>query len=346
MTAFDQGFLLQAPFDALRDLAGGETVLPQDVGRLAGLAKLVLDADLVELAGHLAHEDVRHGVSQAADGAVLLHGDHLAALLRPLGDAGGVDGLDGVDVDDGGMDAVGLQQLRGLQGLADHQAAGEDGHVSALAEDVGLADLKGVVLLEDGRSQPGQAQVGGALVLRQGEDRLPGLLGVRRDDDGHARDGPHESQVLDTLVAAAVLAHADAGVGAAKLHVEVGIGHGVAYLVIGPARAKHGEGGAVGNEPHGGKAGRGGHHVGLRDAHVKEAVGMGGLEVLGHGGAGQVRVQDDHLVIPVAQVHQGLAVSFSRCDLVCHFLSPPVPSKPVRTARRWAPFHASPPDSP
>ena len=101
---------LQSLPDAVGDLVGGESILPQNVGSLAGLAELIVDADLAELAADLAHEHVGHGVAQAADDAVLLHGDHIAALFGPLGDAGGVNGLDGVDVDDRDADALGLQQ--------------------------------------------------------------------------------------------------------------------------------------------------------------------------------------------------------------------------------------------
>lgn len=71
---------LQSLPDAVGDLVGGESILPQDVGSLAGLAELIVDADLAELAADLAHEHVGHGVAQAADDAVLLHGDHIAAF--------------------------------------------------------------------------------------------------------------------------------------------------------------------------------------------------------------------------------------------------------------------------
>ena len=47
---------LQSLPDAVGDLVGGESILPQNVGSLAGLAELIVDADLAELAADLAHE--------------------------------------------------------------------------------------------------------------------------------------------------------------------------------------------------------------------------------------------------------------------------------------------------
>ena len=78
----------------------GKPILSQYVSCLAGLTELVIYADLLELAVDLAHEDLGHSVAQSADDAMLLYGDYLAALLRVFRDAGGIDGLDGVYVDD------------------------------------------------------------------------------------------------------------------------------------------------------------------------------------------------------------------------------------------------------
>ena len=277
---------------------------------------------------------------------MLLHGDHIAALFGPLGDAGGVNGLDGVDVDDRDVDALGLQQPGGRQRLADHQAAGKHGGVGALPQDVGLADLKGIILLEHGGGQTGQTHIGRTPELRQGQGGLPGLLGIGGNDDGHAGDQAHKTDVLDGLVAAAVLAHGHAGVGAADLHVELGIGDGVADLFIGPSCAEHSKRRAEGNQPHGRQACGDVHHVRLGNAAVEEALGIGGLEMLGHGGAGQVGVQHHHLLIGGAQLYQSLAVGFTGCDFFTHGLSPPIPSKPAGAAPRWGPCRASPPGSP
>ena len=249
-------------------------------------------------------------------------------------------------VDDRCIHALISQQLGSFQSLSYHQAAGKNSHILTLAEHVGLADLKGIVLLEHRGGQAGGAHIGRPLELRQGEGGLAGLIGIGGDDDRHPGDQPHEADVLQALVAAAVLAHGNAGVGAADLHVELGVGNGVADLLIGPACTEHGKGGAEGDQPHGGQACTDVHHVALGNAAVEEAVGIGGLEIFGHGSAGQVGVQDDDLVIGSAQLYKSLAVSFTGCDFFTHGFSPPVPSMPARAVRRWAPCRASPPDSP
>ena len=64
---------LQSLLDPRRDLVGGETILPQDLQGLAGLAELIVDADLAEPAVDLAHQHIGHGIAQAADNAVFLH---------------------------------------------------------------------------------------------------------------------------------------------------------------------------------------------------------------------------------------------------------------------------------
>ena len=183
--------------------------------------------------------------------------------------------------------------------------------------------------------------------IKQGEVvGLAGLLGVGRDDHGHAGDKAHQADVLDRLVAAAVLTHGHTGVGAADLHVEPGIGDGVADLFICPACTEHSKRRAEGNQTHGGQARADIHHICLSDTAVEEALRMRGLEMLGHGGASQVCVQHHDLVVDVAQLGQSLAVCLAGRDFFTHGLSPPIPSKPAAAAPGWEPCRASPPGSP
>ena len=173
--------ILQDLLDALGNLGSGEAVLLENVLSLAGLAELILDADLLELAADLAHEDVGHGVAQAADDTVLFDGDHAAALLGIVQDTLSVNGLDGVDVDDGHALALGLQKLGSLQSGADHQASSKYCHIRAVPHDVGLADLEGIILLKDRGSQTGQTQIHRALLdgllVPGGEDICPSFYG-------------------------------------------------------------------------------------------------------------------------------------------------------------------------
>ncbi|MPM53030.1 hypothetical protein SDC9_99794 [bioreactor metagenome] len=134
--------------------------------------------------------------------------------------------------------------------------------------------------------------------------------------------------------------------GHAQLHVEIGIGHGVAHLLIGAAGAEHGKGGAEGNQSHGGHSRGHRHEIALGNAHIVVAVRVNLLKFRGLGGVGQIRVQNHHLVVPRAQLNQRLAVRGAGCDFLCHLTFPPVPRGPPPAAARWGPFRASPPDFP
>ena len=83
----------------------------------------------------------------------------------------------------------------------------------------------------------------------------------------------------------------------ADLHVEVRVADGVADLLEGAAGREHREGARKGHAARGGDAGGQAHHVGLGDARVKEAVGVGGLELAGLRGGREVRVKDDEVVV-------------------------------------------------
>ena len=102
---------LESSLDLGRDLICRQTVLTQNIQRLTGLAELIVDTDLQELAADLAHQHIGHGIAQTADGTVLFHSDHIAAGLGILGHAVGVDGFNGMHIDNGDFNALGNKQF-------------------------------------------------------------------------------------------------------------------------------------------------------------------------------------------------------------------------------------------
>ena len=231
-------------------------------------------------------------------------------------------------VDDPGLDALGGQGLGGLHGLLDHEAHGDDGNVAAIPEGDALAQLEGIAGQVPGQVLHGgaaQAQVGGAVIVHEGLDGGLHLGAVAGAAHHHAGDGPHDGHILTGLVGGAVLAHGEAAVGAHHRHVEVGVGDGVADLLKGTAGGKDGKAVGKGLLAGGCQTGGHGHHIALGDAHVEEPVGVGLGKALGHGGAGEVGVQNHQVGVLSAQLYERVAVGGAGGDLLSHLTSPPIP---------------------
>ena len=257
---------------------------------------------------------------------MLLDGHDVAGLGGALDDQVGIDGLDGVHVDDLGVDALGSELLGGLESLADHQAAGDDGHIGALAHDNALTQLElvGLGVVDNRRGQTGEAHVHRTVALVGGARHGAGLHVVGGNNYGHAGDDAHEGDILAALVRGAVLAHRDAGVRGTDLNVEVRVADGVADLLKGATGSEHGKGTREGNTTGGRDTGGDAHQVALGNAHIEEAVGAGRLELTGLRGGGQVGVEDHKVIVLVGELDEGLAVAYARGDFldVCHPRAP------------------------
>ena len=260
-----------------------------------------------------------------------------------------------MDVDDAGVDALSGQLLCRQTGFVDHQAGGDDGDVVALGELLALAQLEVVVglIVEDGHCQTAEAQVDRALHRIRGADGCAGLDVIGGADDGHAGQAAHQGEILAALVGSAVLTDGDAAVGRADLNVQAGVSDGVADLLKGTARSKHGKAGNERGIAHGGQARSHAHHVALGNAAVKVAVRICLAEHAGLGGGGQVGVQHHDVVVTLcSQLLQGVAVAVTGRNLlhICHLTFPPlparrrlrsVPSWRSHIPRHWGPCRAS-----
>ena len=118
----------------------------------------------------------------------------------------------------------------------------------------------------------------------------------------------------------AVFTDRDARVRGADLDVEVRIADGVTDLLKSAAGGKHGKGASKGSTTGGRDTGGDTHQVALGNAHVKEAVGAGGLKLTGLRGGSQVGVEDHKVIVLIAQLDKCLAIANARGDFldVCH----------------------------
>ena len=98
-------------------------------------------------------------------------------------------------------------------------------------------------------------------------------------------------------MAAAVLTHGNAGVGTADLYIELGVSNGVADLLVGPARTEHGEGGAEGDETHGGKTCTDVHHIALSNTTVDMSFRKFLLKNTCLGCFSKVSIQNDQILM-------------------------------------------------
>ena len=109
----------------------------------------------------------------------------------------------------------------------------------------------------------------------------------------------------------AVLAHGNARMGGADLHIQMGIADGIAHLLIGTSGREHGKGAGEGNLSHSSETRRNSHHVAFRNTAVDVAVGKYLLERIRLRSICQVRIQNHQVRILCAEFRKGFSVGFS-----------------------------------
>ena len=187
-----------------------------------------------------------------------------------LDDGVGVDGLDGVDVEHAGGYAFLSQRFGGLQSVGDADAGSDQGHVGTVAQEIGLAEIKLVVIVKDvfGLTAE-QPDVHRALMLDDGGQGLAELHRVRGLEHGHARQGTHDAHIFKRHVRTAVEFRADARIGADDFDVQPGVAYRDGDLVEAAAGSERGERMHEGDLAAGGQPGGHADHIGLGDAHVE-----------------------------------------------------------------------------
>ena len=253
-------------------------------------------------------EGLGHAVAEAAVEEVLLAGDDGAGLAGAGHDGLHVERLDGVDIDNLAADADLFEHLGGLQGFPHEVAAGEEGDVSALAQQLGLADFELLTFRQEaGHLAATEAQIDGPDVLGGGQRGGLGLVEVGGHEHGHVGQHLHQGDVLHGLVRGAVLAERDAGVRAANLDVLVRVAHHLADLVIDAAGDELGEAPDEGHLAAEAQAGGDADHVGLGDAALDEALGEFLGEAVHLDAAFHVGAQGDDILVLAASLYKAFA---------------------------------------
>ena len=197
-----------------------------------------------------------------------------------------------------GADSLFLKKLGGSQGSGNHQSAGDDANVGSLSHHISLAGDEGGVgggqIIAD---RSCNTDVNRSVDLGSCHNSLLRLSGIAGNENGHMGHLSHQSDILDGLMASAVLAYGQSGVGETKLHIAVGVGNGVTDLLKRASSSKQGEGAGKRNVSGVSEAGGRAHHICLSNTHVEMTIREFLLKHAGLGGVSQVSVQNHYFII-------------------------------------------------
>ena len=326
-----------------------------------GFAERVHHADALHRHRHRFGHHFGHGAAQPADDVVLLCRHNRTGFGGRARNDLAVDRLDGCHIDHPRADAFGRQRFLRFQRRADHQPGGDDRHVGSVGQLHTFADFEFVIVPENRIDcQPPKAQVHRPVVRCRRAHGLLRLHIVRRVQDHHARDRPHQRDILAALVRRAVFADGDSCVRRADFDVQVRIPHRVANLLKRAPRSEHGK---TAGEHHMAAAGQPrchADHVAFGDAAIDEPFREFLFEYPGFGGCRQVGVQHDQVREIGRDRDQRVAVCFACCffESFCHWkflltlrpaagaVLPSTRPSPDDTAPRSGRCRASRPDFP
>ena len=230
-----------------------------------------------------------------------------------------VDRLDRVDIDDARTDALRRQFFGRIQRLDDHVAGRHDRQIAAFAHHHAFADLKIVGRFVEHHRHFGaaQTQVERPLEPGGGARRQFRLDRVGDRDDGHVRQGAHEGEVGNRVVARPVVGVGQSGIGAGQLDVEAGVGDQTTHRIGRPQHHEGGEGVGEGNLAGRRQPRRHCHHVGFGDADVEIAFREGLAEDDALARTADVGIERDDVGIFLAELGERFAVNVADGSFHC-----------------------------
>ena len=159
-----------------------------------------------------------------------------------------------------------------------------------------------------------------------GLDSSLSLNSVGWNNDRHARNGTHNSNILIALVSSAVLSYREASVGSANLDVEVRVTHRVSDLLKRTTRRKHCKRGCKDLVTRSCDASCHTNHIGLSNSAVHKAIRVLLTILSGASSLCQVSIKDEKIVVLFTKLYQGFSICLSGGNFlyVCHVM-PPLP---------------------
>ena len=259
---------------------------------------------------------------------MLFHGHYLAGLLGAVNDDLLVQRLDGTDIYNLCTDAFLFQHLCCTQSGIYADTSGYDGYILTFTDYGSLTDLEMItrMIIDHGYCSTSETNIYRSFIFQSGTNSGSCFHIIGRAHYYHAGNGTHQSNILVTLVGSAVLTYGDTCMGRTDLDIQMRVTDRVTYLFKSTSCCEHCKRAYEGNLTYQRQSCSHTHHVGLCDTAVDVAVGICLTEDSGLGSCCQVGIQYYQIGEFFCQLLQGVAVTFSGCDLFhgifCHYCSP------------------------
>jgi len=189
-----------------------------------GFAKAVRDTDAAQDSASVFSNDFADGAAKAVEDVVILHGYDRMRVADGSKHCLCIQRFNGVHIQHSNARAFFFQLIRCCQCDGHDITIGDNGHVRAFSQLLGLADLKGFILIiDEGNGIARETQIYRTVVLCCCANQFAGRPVVTAHDDGHVGQCAQNTHVLDSLMAGAVVGGGETSMRTGDLHIQLGI---------------------------------------------------------------------------------------------------------------------------
>ena len=211
------------------------------------------------------------------------------------------------------MHSLAGQRFCRFDGGGNHDAVGDDGQVPALDDLYRPAELEPLgFVVQLHCLRPTKSEVDGPPVGSGRVGSPPRRYLVGRNLDDEAVERPHEGDILQRLGRLAVRSGRQAGMGRGKFDIRFGLRDHDPELIETATRREYREATGEGDPATGCQASGDADQVLLANADVEPAIGVLLAEFSGHGRLREIRIQDDHSRVLVAELDKRGTVRLTR----------------------------------